>query len=438
MILRKSCFYCFLVLILLFTQTILYKATDSILLKMSDALLPFTIPLRRISSYTCGQLPWVAFHLFILVRLLHYWMNFREPERHNIALTLRAFWKRRMQFSELLSSSASINFSRYIRLMLLACMEMTCTIPIATLSMYKGTRGVALEPWISWEDTHYNFSRVVLIPAVIWRSDPSARTAIELTRWLYPTCALLFFALFGFASEAQNSYRRVFWKIAGLFGLKPSTNTSTKQSLPTSSWYAFLPDLEFSSSELSILVRWKTSSKSKSFAAISSPPPYSSSKTKDSPGSLVSTFAGSEHGTDIDLEKATDLPFRPYSVIDISPKNNISQQSSASSAVTTPESPALPDDQATDASDVATLGQDVETESCPHISVTDVYSPYYSTASRSPSPISVKEENPIPLWHRPFSPPSVYPAVSEHPSSRRVEAGTTIQVIIHKESATSF
>jgi pheromone a factor receptor len=336
-----------------------------------------------------------------------------------------------MQFSELLSSSASINFSRYIRLMLLACMEMTGTIPIAALSMYQGTCGVALEPWISWENTHYNFSRVVRIPAVIGRSDPSARTAIEMTTWPSDVCTVVSCIV----RRRKNSYIRVFWNIAGLFGLNPSTNTSTKQSLPISSWYAFLPDLEFSSSELSIVIRWK---KSKSFAAISSPPPYSPSKTKDSPGSLVSTFAGSEHGTDIDLEKASDLPFRPYSVIDISPKNNISLQSSASSAVAAPESPTLSDDQVIDASDVATLGKDVETESCPHISVTDVYSPYYSTASRSPSPISVKEENPIPLWHRPFSPPSVYPAVSEHPSSRRVEAGTTIQVIIHKESATSF
>jgi hypothetical protein len=98
MILRKSGFYCFIVLILLSTQTISYKATDSISLKMSDALLPFTIPFRRISLYTCGQSPSVVFHLFILVRTL-----LRLDERQR---TLTAYYS--FDFTRILETAHAI------------------------------------------------------------------------------------------------------------------------------------------------------------------------------------------------------------------------------------------------------------------------------------------------------------------------------------------
>ncbi|KAF9232484.1 pheromone A receptor-domain-containing protein [Melanogaster broomeanus] len=137
------------------------------------------------------------------------------------ALTLVAFYKRRLQFNELMSSHTSLNTSRYLRLMLLATLEMLCTIPIGIYSMYIANVGVPLEPYISWANVHWGFSYVGLIPALEWATDPGFRISVEMTRWLFPACAFLFFALFGFAGEARKNYTALFLKVSSLLGYKP-------------------------------------------------------------------------------------------------------------------------------------------------------------------------------------------------------------------------
>jgi pheromone a factor receptor len=148
-------------------------------------------------------------------------------------LTLRGFWMRRLQFAQLISASnSSISIGRYIRLMMLSIIDMLCTIPLGVYSIYIGNKGVSLAPWISWEDTHFNFSRVGVVPSLIWRSDPSFQTSVELTRWLPVFCAFLFFALFGFASEAKKHYKIVFTLIAKPLGFRQPPKVPPKTVLP--------------------------------------------------------------------------------------------------------------------------------------------------------------------------------------------------------------
>ncbi|EPQ55600.1 STE3-like pheromone receptor, partial [Gloeophyllum trabeum ATCC 11539] len=137
------------------------------------------------------------------------------------ALSLRNFFIRRIQFSQFATSAQAMNASRYLRLMLLACCEICCTIPIGIYSIYIDNKGVPIAPWVSWSDTHYNFSRVGQVPALIWMNDPSYYTSVQLSRWIFPVCCIIFFALFGFAEEARRHYSMLFWWIAKRFGLKP-------------------------------------------------------------------------------------------------------------------------------------------------------------------------------------------------------------------------
>ncbi|KAJ3887481.1 pheromone receptor, partial [Lentinula edodes] len=127
------------------------------------------------------------------------------------SLILRTFYMRRIQFNQILSSNGMINPSRYLRLMLLAIIDIMCTLPIGAYTIYVSLYGVPLAPWISWEDTHFDFAFVELVPAVIWRSNFRTYTSIQITRWLPIVCAFVFFALFGFAEEAMKNYRRAFW-----------------------------------------------------------------------------------------------------------------------------------------------------------------------------------------------------------------------------------
>ncbi|KAL1671814.1 mating pheromone receptor Bbr2 [Schizophyllum commune] len=130
------------------------------------------------------------------------------------ALCLRAFYIRRLQFAQILAHNKSLDTSRYMRLMLLAILDMCCTIPLGALSIYLSSHGITLSPWISWADTHYDFGRVEQVPSIIWRSDATYRSSVELTRWLPVVCAFLFFALFGFANEAKKFYSEKYAVVA--------------------------------------------------------------------------------------------------------------------------------------------------------------------------------------------------------------------------------
>ncbi|KAK7026815.1 a-factor receptor [Paramarasmius palmivorus] len=137
-------------------------------------------------------------------------------------MNLRTFYMRRAQFSSLVATTSAMNTSRYLRLMVLAVVDIMFTVPLGIYVVYIGSAGVPLEPWISWDDTHFMWTRVQLVPALFWRSNQTAVISSELNRWLAVFCAFLFFALFGFASEAQKNYRLAFWWIAKKFGFHPS------------------------------------------------------------------------------------------------------------------------------------------------------------------------------------------------------------------------
>ena len=156
------------------------------------------------------------------------------------ALTLRSFWIRRAQFNQLITSNSSMSVSRYLRLVLLTIIDIMCTVPLGIYSIYIGNKGVGLAPWISWEETHYNFSRVALVPSLIWRSDPSFQTSVELTRWLPVLCAFLFFALFGFAEEAKKHYKSAFWAVLKPFGVHPRPSVPISSTSKGSNNYVYV------------------------------------------------------------------------------------------------------------------------------------------------------------------------------------------------------
>ena len=150
----------------------------------------------------------------------------------NLGRTLYSFWIRRAQFQELVSSNNALSTSRYFRLILLAFADIVCTLPLGIFTIYNGVHGDPLFPWISWADTHFNFSRVDLIPALEWRSLPQFNVGVELTRWVPVFCAFIFFALFGFATEAQRHYRMAGLWVAKRFGYTPPVKKTLKHPLP--------------------------------------------------------------------------------------------------------------------------------------------------------------------------------------------------------------
>lgn len=141
----------------------------------------------------------------------------------NIGLTLRAFWRRRAQFQQFVSSNSALTTSRYLRLMLLCCIEMSLTVPLNVFSIYENNLDAPIQPYVSWQNVHFGFSFVEKFPALLWMSNRPFYVSTELGRWVYPCSAILFFALFGFAEEARRNYCLAFWAVAKWLGIHRPT-----------------------------------------------------------------------------------------------------------------------------------------------------------------------------------------------------------------------
>ncbi|KIY47096.1 pheromone receptor, partial [Fistulina hepatica ATCC 64428] len=128
------------------------------------------------------------------------------------ALSLQAFNARRIQFRQFAAAApcraTGFGFSQYVRLMALAMTEMACTTPLNIfIVVLNATATGGLSPYVSWANIHWGYSHVELYPAILWRADHRVAVGVELTRWLAPVCALIFFAYFGFTSEARRNYK---------------------------------------------------------------------------------------------------------------------------------------------------------------------------------------------------------------------------------------
>ncbi|TFK95986.1 fungal pheromone STE3G-protein-coupled receptor [Pterulicium gracile] len=125
-------------------------------------------------------------------------------------LTLLAFRRRQMEFNQYLRNSTSLTISRYFRLMALVTTETLFTVPLTLFTIILSVKQAPPNPWISWEETHYDFWRVEQYPAILWRSNFFVVVGTELSRWVVPLCAFIFFAFFGFAEEARKNYNEAF------------------------------------------------------------------------------------------------------------------------------------------------------------------------------------------------------------------------------------
>jgi len=141
-----------------------------------------------------------------------------------IGLTFRNFLRRRATFNELLKSQETgLTINRYVRLMALASVEMIIVFPMSVAALVHNA-SLGLNPWISWENTHYDFGRISFISNFLFRNAPQSTIVIfELTRWCVPLAGFLFFIFFGLASEARKQYKHAFYAVQQVVGMRPAT-----------------------------------------------------------------------------------------------------------------------------------------------------------------------------------------------------------------------
>ncbi|KAI0040542.1 STE3-domain-containing protein [Auriscalpium vulgare] len=154
------------------------------------------------------------------------------------ALTLRAFFRQRAQFKDVVSSHSSLTVNRYFRLMALATMEFVITIPICSYGIYLGLSTNSVSPWRGWADTHFDYGQIGQVPSVLWRMNRNNEISIELTRWSVVFTAFVFFGFFGFAMEARKNYHKAYLFVAQRLGLQPKL---AAPALPSAMYWAKPP-----------------------------------------------------------------------------------------------------------------------------------------------------------------------------------------------------
>jgi pheromone a factor receptor len=110
----------------------------------------------------------------------------------------------------ILGSNKNPNQSRYIRLIVLSASQIITSLPISLFNLYANAFYLPVGPWISWDNTHYDYSRVNQFPSAVWRAGPTSGLLLDFSRWIVVIAALLFFAFFGFAEEARKHYRKAY------------------------------------------------------------------------------------------------------------------------------------------------------------------------------------------------------------------------------------
>ncbi|KAI0682988.1 pheromone A receptor-domain-containing protein [Cerioporus squamosus] len=323
-------------------------------------------------------------------------------------LTLRAFWVRRMQFRDVISKSSSMTVSRYFRLLLLACIDMTCNVPLTVLNMWINNDGVQMDPWVSWANTHYQFWHVEQIPGFVWRANRAFTVSAELGRWIFPICAIIFFLLFGFAEEARRNYSTLFWTVAKRFGLAKPEPRSSKQAIPS-------------------FVRASDNSKSVEQEPL---PPYTLPVYFKRPKSNGSDML--QDVLDVNLDKMAMSPISP---------TDTTTTLSIYDTYATPIEHAFPFDSekglplqsipSTPTSPSASSSLSYDDGDAAHIVISEEHPP-----SRPPTPPLVvgTVAHAVPSYHRPFSPPTVFPIGSPMALPDDPEMRGSITVTVRTET----
>ena len=108
--------------------------------------------------------------------------------------------------------------------MALSLTEMLFSLPFSIYLLVSNLRNEQF-PWISWEDTHQHFSRVVYRPMGLIKASPQMERVLNINLWATPMGGFIFFLWFGIAAESVVGYMSIFWVLVRSFGVEPKSKT---------------------------------------------------------------------------------------------------------------------------------------------------------------------------------------------------------------------
>ncbi|KZV71825.1 STE3-domain-containing protein [Peniophora sp. CONT] len=149
---------------------------------------------------------------------------------------VRILYRQSKDVNNFLRSNDSVSRTNYIRILLLASIDVVLTLPVGVAYIALNIL-VALEPsnsmpfYPGWYHIHSVWSPKTMTYAELGARGTSSVVLQYFQHWTSPVLAFAIFGLFGVTAEARSSYRRVFCTVAGWFGSKPARHARTSSPL---------------------------------------------------------------------------------------------------------------------------------------------------------------------------------------------------------------
>jgi hypothetical protein len=136
-------------------------------------------------------------------------------------MTIRLLLAQKKEIHEALAlGSANTNKGRYVRLMWLAAVAVVVHLPLGSWVIITNATVYPVYPWISWEDTHFNYKRISYFTRFMTSQDTMQFASLSIAFWAIVLCGVNFFLFFGLGEEALKQYDSVLGAILRPFGIK--------------------------------------------------------------------------------------------------------------------------------------------------------------------------------------------------------------------------
>jgi hypothetical protein len=154
------------------------------------------------------------------------------------AKIIYVFYRHSRETNQFLHSNGSVNRQNYIRILILACVDIFLTLPIGIITIIGQVITSLLIPnpspephypfYFGWDFIHSDWDPEALPYSEVVESGRWAVTGLYFQNWISPVLAVTIFALFGITSEARATYWRGICAVGRLVGWEPPMRKQDK------------------------------------------------------------------------------------------------------------------------------------------------------------------------------------------------------------------
>lgn len=138
------------------------------------------------------------------------------------------FYRQSRNNSSFLRSNETISHTNYLRILILASIDILLTLPIGivniVLKIISAVEASALPLYPGWSSLHNNWDPVAFSYARVKMGGTAGLVQFYFSHWTSPVLAFAIFGLFGLTTEARMSYWNVIRAFSSWFGWKPSVS----------------------------------------------------------------------------------------------------------------------------------------------------------------------------------------------------------------------